>query len=96
MKEDNTKFKCLPFGPEYFDNDLSKSQQKSEGETLNKNTTTLEATDRKDGDKIFNKRNQEEAEFNDLFNNSNNNRNIRIICPDENINQPAEVKTNHV
>ena len=66
-------------------------------ETLNKNTTTIEATNRKDGDKSFNKRNQEEEEeFNDLLNNSNNNGNIRVIYPDESINHPTEVKTNDV
>ena len=89
MREDNTKPKGLPFGPDYY-KDLGKNQQQSERETSNDNTTTKEATIRKDGDKIFNKRNQEEEEFNDF--NSNN----RVICPDENINQPAEVKTNHV
>ena len=94
MREDNTKPKGLPFGPDYY-KDLGKNQQQSEGETSNNNTTTLEATNRKDEDKIFNKRNQEEEEeFNDF--NSNNIRNIKVIYPDENINQPAEVKTNHV
>ena len=95
MKEDNTKSNGLPFGPDYY-KDFGKNQQQSEGETSNKNITTLEATNRKDGDKTFNKRNQEEEEeFNDLIN-SNNTRNIRVIYPDENINQTAEVKTNHV
>ena len=95
MKGDNTKFEGLPFGPDYYNKDLGKNQQQSEGEISNNNTTTLEATNRKDEDKNFNKRNQEEEEeFNDF--NSNNTRNIRVICPDENINQPAEVKTNHV
>ena len=94
MREDNTKPKGLPFGPDYY-KDLGKNQQQSERETSNDNTTTKEATIRKDGDKIFNKRNQEEEqEFNNF--NSNNTRNIRVIYPDENINQPAEIKTNHV
>ena len=96
MKEDNTKFKGLSFWPEYYDKDLGKNQQQSEGEIFNNKTTTLEATERKDGDKIFNKKNQEEEEFNDFINNSNNSRNIRVMCLDENINQPAEVKTNHI
>ena len=30
MKEDNNKFKDLPFGPEYYDKDLGKNQQQSE------------------------------------------------------------------
>ena len=94
MREDNTKPKGLPFGADYY-KDLGKNQQQSERETSNDNTTTKEATIRKDGDKIFNKRNQEEEEeFNNF--NSNDTRNIRVIYPDENINQPAEVKTNHV
>ncbi len=75
---------------------IGKNQQQSEGEIFNKNATILEATERKDGDKIFNKKNQEEEEFNDFINNSNNSRNIRVMCLDENINQPAEVKTNHI
>ena len=55
MREDNTRPKGLPFGADYY-KDLGKNQQQSERGTSNDNTTTMEATIRKDGDKIFNKK----------------------------------------
>ncbi len=97
MKEGNTKIQDLPFGIDYYNKEFDKPKHQSAGETLNKNKTTLEATNRKDEDKIFNERNPEEVEeFNDISNIVNDTRIIRVVGSDERINQPDEIKIHHV
>ena len=80
MKYNNTKRQGLPFGADYY--------KDSEGEFLNQNKTTLEATNTKDKNQFFNKINTKGEEEFSLINN------YKVVYPNEKLNQPDEVKTN--